>query len=433
MSQTNTQKKVLLIAPLLTLSGYGEQGRLALRSLVSCPDEFDVYVKALNWGQCGWLYEDTEERRLIDDLLKKTIEFEHIHGANAYDVTVQCTIPNECQKLAPINIGYTAGIETTRVSHQWLEAANQMNRIIVVSNHSKEVFERSVYERRNQVTNSIEGELRNYTPIDVVNYPVKDFEPVQNVKDIKLSTKFNLLTVAQNGPRKNVHALLASFIEEFHDDKDTGLVLKLFTRNNTPIDREETTVGVQRMLRQWPDKKCKVHLLHGSMTDAEMNSLYNHPKIKGYVSLTHGEGFGLPLFEAAYNGLPVIVPPWSGQMDFLMAVAPSRSKKKNAKPRDPTPHCLQVDYTLQPVPSEVVWEGVLIKDSMWAVADLESAKKKMRDLKDNHRKHKATATRLKKQIRENFTEETIYGNFVNSVRAAIGGNVAAPDNVQVFG
>ena len=37
-----------------------------------------------------------------------------------------------------------------------------------------------------------------------------------------------------------------------------------------------------------------------------MNKLYNHPKIKCFVSLTHGEGFGRPLLEASMVGLPVI-------------------------------------------------------------------------------------------------------------------------------
>ena len=48
-----------------------------------------------------------------------------------------------------------------------------------------------------------------------------------------------------------------------------------------------------------------------------MANLYAHPKIKAYVSLTHGEGYGLPLFEAAYHGIPIIAPDWSGHLDFL--------------------------------------------------------------------------------------------------------------------
>ena len=50
------------------------------------------------------------------------------------------------KKIAPFNVGYTAGIETTKVAHQWIQKANEMNKIIVVSNHSKQVFENTEYQ-----------------------------------------------------------------------------------------------------------------------------------------------------------------------------------------------------------------------------------------------------------------------------------------------
>ena len=52
------------------------------------------------------------------------------------------------------------------------------------------------------------------------------------------------------------------------------------------------------------------------MTDEEMHAMYLNPKVKASVSLTHGEGFGLPLFESAYMGVPVVAPGWSGPVRF---------------------------------------------------------------------------------------------------------------------
>ena len=49
------------------------------------------------------------------------------------------------------------------------------------------------------------------------------------------------------------------------------------------------------------DRKCKVYLLHGDMTEEEMNSLYQSNSVKAFINLAHGEGFGLPMFEAAYH------------------------------------------------------------------------------------------------------------------------------------
>ena len=60
-----------------------------------------------------------------------------------------------------------------------------------------------------------------------------------------------------------------------------------------------------------------IYILDGDMTDEEMNSLYNHPKVKSHISFTHGEGFGRPLLEACVSGKPIIASGWSGHLDFL--------------------------------------------------------------------------------------------------------------------
>ena len=57
------KKKILLKAPLLTRSGYGEQSRFALRSLRSREDLFDIYIQPLTWGETSWINDETEERK----------------------------------------------------------------------------------------------------------------------------------------------------------------------------------------------------------------------------------------------------------------------------------------------------------------------------------------------------------------------------------
>ena len=61
------KKSILLVGPLLTRSGYGEQARFALRSLRSRPDLFEVFIKPITWGQTSWIIDDTPERRWIDE------------------------------------------------------------------------------------------------------------------------------------------------------------------------------------------------------------------------------------------------------------------------------------------------------------------------------------------------------------------------------
>ena len=74
------KQRVLVKAPILTQSGYGEHGRFVLRALRSQENIFDIYLHALEWGHTSWHWEDTEERAWIDGLLQKTIHYLHSGG-----------------------------------------------------------------------------------------------------------------------------------------------------------------------------------------------------------------------------------------------------------------------------------------------------------------------------------------------------------------
>ena len=117
-------KKVLLSAPILTRSGYGEHARFVFQSLKTNPD-IDLYVMPLNWGQSNWVYEDTEERLEIDGYIQKAAQSD-----GNFDISIQVTIPNEWVNAAPINVGVCAGIETDKVSMAWLKKANEMDKVI---------------------------------------------------------------------------------------------------------------------------------------------------------------------------------------------------------------------------------------------------------------------------------------------------------------
>jgi hypothetical protein len=134
------KKKILLKGPLLTRSGYGEQARFALRSLRSRPDVFDIFIQPLQWGATSWISIDDEERQWIDQTIERTIGY--VQGGGTFDISLQVTIPNEWERIAPLNIGYTAGIETNKVAPVWLQKANEkVDKVIVVSNHSKDTYE----------------------------------------------------------------------------------------------------------------------------------------------------------------------------------------------------------------------------------------------------------------------------------------------------
>jgi glycosyltransferase involved in cell wall biosynthesis len=421
------RKKVLVRGPILTRSGYGEHARFILRALQTIEDKVDIYAIPINWGATGWTTDIDDERRWMDFIIQKTAAALK-QGMKDFDATIQVSIPNEWEKLAPVNIGVTAGIETTKVAVQWLEKGNLVDHIIVPSDHSAQVYRNTSYD---VVVNDTQQEIKGYKctkPISVVSYPVKEF----NTEDLTLDleTDFNFLSVAQWGPRKNLENSIRWFVEEFID-QNVGLVVKTNFIKNSLIDRNKCIKSIQNLLsnKNYANRKCKIYLLHGEMNDKEMHSLYNDPKIKAFISTTHGEGFGLPFFEAAYEGLPVIAPDWSGYVDFLhMPVENKKGKIRNK------PMYGAVDFNLQQIAPEAAWEGVVEKDSLWCYADQGSFKIKMREVYKDYGRFAKQAKQLQAHIKKSLSEENqnkkITDIILDTILASEQKNI--PLEVQVF-
>tara|TARA_R110002020_G_scaffold140120_4_gene311397 strand:+ start:3185 stop:4327 length:1143 start_codon:yes stop_codon:yes gene_type:complete len=352
------------------------------------------------WGSTGQIMDVTEETTYIKEKLQKTQM--HAQHGGTFDLSLQITIPNEFEKIAPVNIGYTAGIETTKVAPQWIDKCNAMvDKVLVVSNHSKKVFEQTKYEISDQQGNKV-PDWGLSVPVDTINYAVREFEPTPI--DIDFTTSKNFLTIAQWSPRKNLENTIGWFVQEFKDDEEVGLVVKTNTASDCITDREHTGRRLQNLLSHLGDYKCKVYFVHGELPTGALTWLYSHPTMKGFINLAHGEGYGLPLFEAACLGLPLITLPWSGQLDFIC--------KPNKKGKD-VPLIIKVDYNLDRVQPNVVWEGVIQADSMWAYAKETSYKRALRECLTKEKHHKQQAANLQKHILKNFSEEKMYAEFVD--------------------
>lgn len=388
------KKKIFVRGPVLSQSGYGEQSRFALRALRSRQDLFEIYIQPINWGQTGWIWQEDEFRKWMDDRILETqilIQQQQLQP----DISLQITIPNEFQKLCPINIGYTAGIETDRVAPQWLQKGNDMDKILVVSNHSKNTYVNTTAEAKNNQT----GETFPYkleTPVEVVweNTPLAA-EP-EDIPGFTPRHAFNFLCVSQMGPRKNLENTIKWFVEEFVD-QEVGLILKTNTRGNSRIDLEYTENALEAILAPYPDRKCSVSLLHGDLSEGQMRALYEHDNIKAMINISHGEGFGLPLFEAARSALPIISIGWSGQTDFL------------------EDKYLKVKHELKQVQPQSVWDGVIEPHSQWAYADQGSYKMALRMMFKKHDEFVKQAEKLQVLVDKKFCDEVLFDRFCNSI------------------
>jgi len=391
------KKKIFVRGPVLSQSGYGEQSRFALRALRSREDLFDIYIQPIAWGKTGWIWEDNEMRKWMDERITQTQILLQQKQLQA-DISLQITIPNEFQKIAPINIGYTAGIETNKCSPQWLPKCNDMDKVLVVSNHAKT----SLVETIAQATNNQTGETFPYkceAPVEVVWENTERHE-AEEIPGFNLDFDKNFLLVSQLGPRKNFENTVCWFVEEFID-QEVGLVVKTNFKGNSIGDFTHVEKHLKSLLGRYENRKCKVYLLHGDLTPGQMTYLYCNSKISALVNIAHGEGFGLPIYEAAREGLPIIACGWSGQMDIL-----------NHEGKD---YFTSVDFTIRPVQEQSHWKGVIEPNQMWAFADQGSYKMSLRFALKNMDKLREQSRELQVLVIDKFSDEKLHKLFVDSV------------------
>jgi len=273
-----------------------------------------------------------------------------------------------------------------------------MDKVLVVSNHARTSLADTVAEAVNEQT----GESFPYrceTPVEVVWENTPRHEP-EEISGFELQYDNNFLVVSQMGPRKNFENTVKWFVEEFID-QEVGLVVKTNIRSNCLMDFQTTENTLKNMLLNYSERKCKVYLLHGDLSSGQMTGLYKNPKISALVNISHGEGFGLPMFEAAREGLPVVTIGWSGQLDFL-----THEQKE---------YFQKIGFTMQPVQPNAVWNGVIEKDSMWAYADQGSYKMTLRRTLKNLDKCNTTAKELQEIINEQYSDERLHKLFVDEI------------------
>tara|TARA_R110002074_G_scaffold189543_2_gene355376 strand:+ start:946 stop:2304 length:1359 start_codon:yes stop_codon:yes gene_type:complete len=370
------KKLMLICAPVTSRSGYGDHARDLVHSFIK-HDKYDIKILDVRWGECPRNALDNNnknDKKIIDCILPQP------QMNQQPDIYVDIRIPNEFQQWGKFNIGITAGIETNIVSEKWIEGCNKMDLIIVPSEHSKDGFVNTIYDKiQNMPDNKQQkiGELKLEKPIEVLFEGIGDVYKPLNHDEIdkdfsdmlnqKVTEKFAFLFVGQwtqggyGEDRKDIGKLLKVFIESFaNKKKQPALILKTNGATFSVLDKADILKKIKNVKAKFPSdwKLPSIYLLHGDLSKEEMNYLYNHPKVKAMVSFTHGEGFGRPLLEATMTGLPVITSGWSGQLDFL-------DKDKS----------MLIQGNFQKVPKSVVWKDIILENSQWFVIDESSAYK----------------------------------------------------------
>jgi glycosyltransferase involved in cell wall biosynthesis len=377
---------LLFRGPVKSISGYGAHSRDLLESLYQM-NLFDIKIDSCMWGHTPLtaLKENNTFHNWIESNIIQTL-------TSQPDIYVQVTVPNEFSPIGKINIGITAGIETTLIPKNWVDGCNKMDLVITTSQFSKDILLSTIYNEVEQGTNRVIQKHQITKPVEVL---FEGANKVYNDKyskiDLDIKEDFCFLFVGHwlkgilGQDRKDVGMLIKTFSSTFSNvDNPPALILKTSSATFSIKERENMRLKILDLVVGIVNPP-PIYLLFGELTDEEMNNLYNHPKIKSMVSFTKGEGFGRPLLEFSMTGKPIITSNWSGHKDFL-----------------PENMSTFLKGGLTDVHESSV-DDFIIKESKWFTVDYEYASNMLKNVKSNYETYLNESNKIKINNMENFS------------------------------
>src|SRR5210317_993173 len=389
---------VLVTAPVATRSGYGNHARDICRALIES-DKYDVKIQSVRWGNTppNALEKDNPHHNEIANRILREPNL-----PKQPDLHLHIVIPNEFQPIAKKNIGMTAGIEHTIAPAEWVDGCNRMDMTIFTSEFSKKGFESVTYDKLDKQTKQVIGKIKLEKPTEVL-FEGADEEIYKETKEMSDSLKEEFSKIKEDfcflfvghwlqgnmgEDRKDTGMMLKVFLEAFKNQKDApALIMKTSSAGFSILDRREIIKKINMIKKEVrADILPNVYLIHGDLTDKEMNRMYNHPKVKAHLTFTHGEGFGRPLLEASFSGKPIIAPISTGQADFL--------DKKSV---------VELPHTMTKVPQNAFPQQYWNQDALWSTVNYPIASKIIKDVYESYDKYKLRAKKLMLINRNTFS------------------------------
>jgi glycosyltransferase involved in cell wall biosynthesis len=402
-------RKCVISSPVATQSGYGHHAREFISHIIEQKEkDWDIKLLSMPWGNTPFTYPvpPNWQSKFIPLPLKEQP-----------DIWVQITVPNEFQAIGKYNIGVTAGTEGDIGPKEWIDSINKMNVIVVPSNFTKETFKNTA-DKHNLVITCDILVIPEYFDTNIYK-PAKD-ESLTILDSIHEQYCYlfvgHWLQGALGEDRKNISGMINVFFEAFKNKPNVpALIVKTGGATYSITDKQEIEHKINQLRDLYPKqtKLPNIYLLHGDLSDDEMNLLYNHKKVKSMVSFTKSEGFGRPLLEFATTGKPIIAPHYSGQSDFL--------QKDNI---------IALAGGLSPI-HQSAQNQFLIAEAKWFTPDYAYAKKAFKEVHKHYNKFLPNAKKQKKFVHENFTRDAVKEKYSSLIELIDKGIEHIPNTTQL--
>ena len=321
----------------------------------------------------------------LDALCNRALEYDAVLLHAVPEYVPWCRRQNPGARL----VLYTTW-ETDRIPKHWPEMLNQADLILVPCDWNREVF------RACGVTPPIAVVPHMFDPPGASEpEPAPPFSIPDDV--------FVFYTIGAWNPRKAVALTIRCFLETFTSRDPVALVVKTSRLDHCrrlhrwhPLARWS-----YRLMRMslFPRPCPRVVLLTGRLSEARMAGL--HRRGDAYVSLTHGEGWGLGAFDAAGLGKPVIMTEFGGQLDYLPPELSYHVPWKEAAVLD---RICPDSYS---------------PDQRWAEPDLAAAGTLMRKVFSRRAEAEERGRRLGEHVRKTFPDEVVTRTLLDALRLVL--------------
>lgn len=227
---------------------------------------------------------------------------------NNIDYCIQYLLPGHMVGTGKFkkNIGYFVS-ENSTIKHLWLNDLRQMDEIWVPNNQNKEVL--------------INDGLKN---VKVVPYAFDLGKYTKENRKIDLhpvSNKYKFYFIGSLEDRKNIESLIRAYYSEFKNGEQVCLVLKLrrfmMPENEIMKAINDISSEIKRRLRIYDNPQSYApHVVWAEdIKDDAIQSL--HSTCDCYVTMSHGEGWDVPAFEAMCYGKTPICGKEGGHLEYV--------------------------------------------------------------------------------------------------------------------
>ncbi len=370
---------IIWVGPIFDRGGYGNVSRNYLRGL----KRIGFPVKVVNYGP-------HHDHDLDPDIFSEIASL-LVTDAGPHPVGIIHRTPDMFPKVKFKNVVRRIGctiFETDRIPDHWVKCCNRMDEIWVPSRFNFETFSRSGV---------------NPDKLRIVPIPVDSdfFKPCRGKLLIEGQKRFTFLYTFAFNWRKGFDLLLEAYFKEFRSADDVSLILKVYEDQGIKQDLIKNVIMGSIADRVGINGKDAPHvvIIDKALNQDELRRLYNSCDL--YISTDRANGWGMPCMEVMAMGKPAATIDWSGSTEFM--------KKHNSLLIRPTGRLVSVDQRL------VQAQPLLYKGHQWAEVSVDEVRKVMRFACENPDALRTMAEREMKDIRENFSIESIARKLVQII------------------